>query len=292
MLCLLLGAGARVSVAGTAPNLPPAELVRQAVNNEMSANTGSAPRFMFRNERRTPNFSQTKLIVETHDATVGILISENGQPLNSQQRQDEFARLDNYVRNPDELNKKRKREKEDAERTEKILRALPDAFVYQYDGTQPGSASVGRNGDELVRLKFTPNPKYDPPSRVEQILTGMAGIVLVDASEKRIAEIDGTLHKEVGFGWGIFGHLDKGGRFLVQQADTGGEHWEITRMELAFTGKILLFKKLDIRSSDTFSDFRPVPANMNFEQAVELLKKESAHIWQSQTGAEKSRQAQ
>jgi hypothetical protein len=43
---------------------------------------------------------------------------------------------------------------------------------------------------------------------------------------------------------------------------------------LSFTGKILLFKKLSIRSNDTFSDFRPVPSTLTLAQGVELLKKE------------------
>ncbi len=38
----------------------------------------------------------------------------------------------------------------------------------------------------------------------------MQGYVLVDAVHYRIASIDGTLFKTVGFGWGILGHLDRG----------------------------------------------------------------------------------
>jgi len=258
--------------------IPPAELVRQAVNNEMSANAASNRHFMFKDEKRTPHLSQTKLIVETRDATAGMMILQNGQPLNPQQQQSERARLERYIHNPDELNRKRKQEREDAERTERIVKALPDAFLYRADGTQEGTASLGRAGDRLVRLRFRPNPAYDPPSRVEQVLTGMAGTLLVDSTEERIAEIDGTLQKEVGFGWGILGHLDRGGRFLVQQADVGGKHWELTRMELAFTGKVLFFKKLDIRSNDVFSEFRPVSKDLSFAQAVDLLKNEAAKM--------------
>ena len=98
------------------------------------------------------------------------------------------------------------------------------------------------------------------------------------STEKRIAEIDGTLQKDVSFGWGILGHLDRGGRFVVQQADVGGKNWELTRMELAFTGKALFFKKLDIRSSDIFSEFRPVPKDLSFAQAVDLLNAEAAKM--------------
>lgn len=268
---VLISCGA---AAGQAPSPTPQELVREAVHNEI-ASGNSGQRFRFKDEKKTVHLWQTKLIVETTEATAGMLIMQDGKPLSPQQHQAELARLESYVNNPDELSKKRKQEKEDADRTERILRAMPDAFIYQPDGTQGGTDSVGRRGDQLVRLKFHPNPNYEPPSRVEQVLTGMAGYVLIDANEKRIAQIDGTLEKEVGFGWGILGHLDTGGRFVVQQADVGNHQWELTRMELSFTGKILLFKKLDIRSSDIFSDFHPVPPNLTFAEAVDLLEKEA-----------------
>ncbi len=255
----------------------PAELVRRAVQNEIAANNASGPRFMFKNEKRTSRYSETKLMVETSDATAGLLVAVDGHPLNSAQRQTEEARLENYIRNPEQLNKKHRQEQEDAERTTKIVRALPEAFLYEDDGTQPGTSTVGQPGDELTRLKFRPNPNYTPPSHVEQVLTGMRGQLLIDPKENRIAEINGTLEKEVGFGWGILGHLDRGGRFVVQQADIGNHVWELTRMELSFTGKVLFFKRLNIHSSDIFTDFHPVPKTLTFAQGVELLKKQLTH---------------
>jgi hypothetical protein len=254
----------------------PVELVRRAVQNEVRQNTDPNAYFMFKDQRKTAHTSQTKLIVETREAAAGMIVEQDGHPLTPQQQQAEEARLQNYTRNPEELARKRKQEKEDADRTMKIVRALPDAFLYEADGTEPGSAGVGKLGVTLVRLKFHPNPDYDPPSREEQVLTGMHGHVLIDTSANRIAEIDATLEKQVAFGWGILGHLDRGGRFLVQQANVSNHEWELTRMELSFTGKILLFKNLAIHSSDVFSDFRPVPANLTFAQGVELLKEELA----------------
>ena len=253
-----------------------AEVVRRAVHNEVASNQTSGLHFRFKDEKRTPQYSQTKLMVETTDATAGLLVMQNGQPLTPQQRHDEEVRLANYVQSPQELRKKKKQEKEDAEHTERILRALPDAFLYQRDGTEPGREGLGAPGDELVRLNFRPNPEYNPPSHVEQVLTGMSGNLLIDTAQNRIAEINGTLTKEVGFGWGILGHLDPGGRFLVQQADVGEHQWEVTHMQLAFTGKVLFFKKISIHSNDTFSDFHSVPRNLTFAQGVELLKKEAA----------------
>ena len=258
------------------PTPSPAELVRRAVRNEIRQNSDSRAYFMFKDRKKTARSAQTKLVVETQDAAAGLVIEQDGQPLTRQQQQAEAARLENYVGNPAELAKKRKQEREDADRTLRIVKALPDAFLYDADGTEPGSADVGKPGDPLVRLRFRPNPDYAPPSRVEQVLTGMQGQVLIDAKENRIARIDATLQKQVAFGWGILGHLDRGGHFLVQQAEVSNQQWEMTRMELSFTGKILLVKNLSIRSNDVFSDFHPVPPNLTFAQGVELLKKQLA----------------
>src|SRR5260370_23773266 len=178
---------------------------------------------MFKDQRKTSHVSQTKLMVETRDAVAGLLVEQDGHPLTPEQQKAEEARLQNYIKNPEELNRKRQQEKEDAERTTKIVKALPDAFLYEADGTEPGTDGVGDPGHELIRLKFRPNPSYDPPSRVEQVLTGMQGYLLIDAKENRIAEIDGTLQKDVGFGWGILGHLDRAGRLLVPKGACGNQ---------------------------------------------------------------------
>jgi hypothetical protein len=257
-------------------NTSPAEIVRRAVHNEIATNQNAGMHFRFKDDKRTPQLSQTKLMVETSDATAGLLVLQNGRPLSPQQRHEEEARLAAYIRSPQELRKKKRQEKEDAEHTERILGALPDAFLYEPDGTEPSREGLGGPGDELLRLKFRPNPNYNPPTHVEQVLTGMRGDLLIDTTQNRIAEMNGTLLKEVEFGWGILGHLDPGGRFLVQQSDVGDHQWEVTHMELSFTGKVLFVKKIAIHSNDTFSDFRSVPRNLTFAQGVDLLKKEAA----------------
>jgi hypothetical protein len=271
-LCVLQPAGV---LAGQTPAQSPIDLVRKTVQNELKANNGHA-KFMFRDRKQTPKGSQTKLMVETKDAVAGLVVANDGIPLNAEQRKAEYARVQRFIDDPDELKKKQKQEKDDSERVNRIMRALPDAFLYEEAGTQAGTQGVGKPGDPLVRLNFRPNPKYDPPSHVEQVLTGMQGYLLIDSKRDRIAKIDGTLKKEVGFGWGILGHLDRGGHFLVEQGDVGDDHWEITRMDLSFTGKILIFKSLKIQSEEVSSDFRSVPSNLSFAQGIELLKKQDA----------------
>jgi len=256
----------------------PAELVRKAVQYEIKAANDDTAHFLFRGTKTTPKGSTTKLYVETKEVTAGLTVANNGKPLTPEQRQTEEARLERFVKNPEELKKKRTQERENAERTLRIVRALPDAFLFEYVGEEPSSARIGRAGDPLVKLKFRPNPQYRPPSRVEEVLTGMQGYVLVDSVCNRLASIDGTLFKEVGFGWGILGHLDRGGRFKVQQQEVGDNLWEISNMSMSFTGKILLVKHLSIISTEVFTDFKQVPSDLTFAQAVELLKREESSV--------------
>src|SRR6185295_12468810 len=165
---------------------PPIELVKRAVANEIKA-TNQTEKCMFRELKQTPNGSQTKLMVQTREAMVGMVVAYNGRPLNADERQGEYGRIQRYLDDPAELDRKRRKEKEDSERVVSILKALPDAFLYEYDGADTGKVGLGKPGNPLVRLKFRPNPKYEPPTRVEQVLTGMQGVVLIDPREPHIA---------------------------------------------------------------------------------------------------------
>ena len=258
----------------------PIELVRRTVEGEIA--TGNGAKAMFTDHKGTPQGSQTKLVVETRDGMAGILVAIDNKPLSAAQRQAEEARLQGLVNNPEGLKKKQRSEKEDTEHVTRIMKALPDAFLYETDGSAVGNQEIGKPGDHLVRLKFRPNPKYSPPSHVEQVLTAMQGYVLIDADQHRIAKIDGTLAKEVGFGWGILGHLDRGGHFLVEQAEVVPGDWELTHMSLSFTGKELLFKSISVKSDEVFSNFQSVPPNLTFAQGVELLKKQEAELAENQ----------
>ena len=159
---------------------PPIELVKLAVANEIKA-TNQTAKCMFRELKETPNGSQTKLLVQTREAMVGMVVAYNGRPLNADERQGEYGRIQRYLDDPAELDRKRRKEKEDSERVISILKALPDAFLYEYDGADAGRGGAGKAGQSTGAAQFTYlNPKDELPTRVEQVLTGMQGVVLGD----------------------------------------------------------------------------------------------------------------
>jgi hypothetical protein len=260
---------------------PAVELVRATVANEVAAASDNSVKHFFRDHKNTPQGSQTRIYVETRQAMAGMTIAYNDKPLTPAQLQGEEGRLAGLVSNPEQLSRKQQQEKEEANRTLSIVKALPYAFLFTYDGTEAGTATLGKEGMSLVRLKFIPNPAYRPPSHVEEVLVGMQGFLLIDPASHRIARIDGTLFRDVSFGWGILGHLNKGGHFFVEQQDLGDGSWDVSCMRLEFTGKMLLFKNIAIKTNEVFTNFRRVPSDTTFAQGVEMLKAERARLAQS-----------
>ena len=53
------------------------------------------------------------------------------------QRQAEYGRIERFAHDPAELARKQRQEKESGERVNLILKALPDAFLYEYEEPRP-----------------------------------------------------------------------------------------------------------------------------------------------------------
>src|ERR1700732_2262602 len=134
-------------------DLSPEALVRAVVAHEVDASRNVSVKHLFRARKQTPRGSQTKLYVQTTEAMAGLLIAKDDKPISEQQLQNESAHLEHLATDRDDLRRKQRQEHEDAEHALRIVEALPDAFLYEFDGTEPGREGVGKVGDELVRLK-------------------------------------------------------------------------------------------------------------------------------------------
>jgi hypothetical protein len=247
------------------PALPanPVQLVRTVVQNEM-ANNQYPPMFTWKERIQKPSRTVEKQYVRTPSGILGCYLTINGKPLSAEDRAADDLRL-NRLKDPRQMASKRKEQKQDEERVSNIVRALPDAFRYEYAGVD-----IAANSHTLVHLRFTPNPSFNPPSRETFIFQGMNGMLTIDQSVNRILKLEGTLFRDVSIGWGIIGRLNQGGRFAIEQGDVSHGHWDQTHLRLDFYGKAFIFKSIRINEYDTQYDFQPVPV-MSVEQALDYL---------------------
>lgn len=263
-LLLLAAPAAALAQAQPAATPDPAVIVKNASWNELHS-SGSPYPVRYKIRKQDQKAVTTKEIVETREGDVARLIAKNDKPLTPEDNQAELNRLSNLLAHPEIQEHRFKREQEDSGRENEMVTLLPGAFLYTYEGM-----TEGPNGP-AYRLSFKPNPDFHPPDREAEVYHGMEGELWIDQAQERIVKLDAHLISDVNFGWGILGKLYKGGTLLIEQKDVGHHHWEATLLKLNLTGIALMLKPLSFQTTETSTDFQPVPVNMSYQDAIHLL---------------------
>ncbi len=276
-VCLLPWAVASLAQPASGPadalSAPQAQaLVDRALSTEIrTAQDPSHPmRYLLR--KSSPRLTSTKEIVETHDGGVARLLSINDRPLGSADEQKEQARLDALAANPSLQQHRKQSENGDLRIVLKLLRMLPNAFLYQYAGAV--AAPSGRQA-YIEKFTFRPNPHFDPPDYETQALTAMSGEVWIDPAQERVIHLEGHLQQDTNYGWGIVGRLNKGGWLVIEQADIGAHQWRIVSVQMQMSLRIL-FKTTTSDSVHQMTAYAPVPPGLDYRQAIQLLRTSSA----------------
>jgi hypothetical protein len=250
------------------PQLPSdaTEYVRETIHRELDLENRDHTHWRYRAHREDEKQNYDRDIIETKDGELGRTLLINGQPLTPEMRQKDEERMRKLVSDPDERAKRNKREKDDTQKAEQMFQAIPDAFIFKYDGEENG----------LVRLSFFPNPHYDPPTRELRVFRSLSGHMWINAAQRRLVRIDGRLFEDVTFGWGLLARLSKGGTFNVVRQEVGPGHWDMVSLDVNMSGHAILFKNIAVKQHQTQSEFRRVPDNLTLAQAYELLEKGGA----------------
>jgi len=250
-----------IASAQTQPVLPPGQLVREVVYNELHDHA-SHGFWRYWIEHNSAKQTQLEEQVETVDGPVTRLELSNGHPLDDQAWQQEQARLNHLLASPSEQARHRQEYADDEKRIGRILALLPDAFLYEDLGEENGCR----------RLRFQPNPDYPAHSIEARIFHAMSGELWVNSRYKHLVRLDGQLQENVDFGYGILGRLYKGGWFRLQRTQVSASDWKTERLEIHMNGRAILFKTIARETSEVRRGFVPVPTGMNLAQGLLLLE--------------------
>ncbi len=272
LLCLAGAAGLQADLGAVQPaTLAPADtqvgaqaLLDRALANELKAaeDTGHPMRYVLR--RANPRLTTTKEIVETQDGEVARLVALDDKPLSAADEQREQARLSALESDPGRQRHRKQSEDADAARALKVLRALPGAFLYAYQGPLDTAA------DAVERFTFKPNPAFVPPDLETEVLTAMSGELRIDPASERVTHLEAHLDRDVDFGWGILGRLNKGGWIVIEQADVGGGAWRTVRFQMQMSGRVVIRTRV-FDTAEEESHYAPVPAGLRYARAIEML---------------------
>lgn len=258
-------------VAPAVPQTPPlpsdaTQFVREVIRHELTTEAQDHTHWRYRAHREDEKSNIDKDVIETRDGELTRTLLLWGRPLTADERQKDEERMQKLVSDPSERAKRLKREKDDSDKGREMFKAIPDAFIFKYDG----------NENDLVRLAFFPNPNYDPPTRELRVFRALSGKMWIDPVQKHVVRIEGQLFQDVTFGWGILARLNKGGTFVVNLREVGPGHWDMTSLDVNMSGHAILFKNIAVKEHQTQSEFRRVPDNLTMSQAYNILQKDGA----------------
>lgn len=256
-----MGAGS----AAARDDSPAAGLVSRSLAAELAGVQDTLHPMRYRLHKSSPRLSTTKEIVETKDGAVARLVAIDDKPLSADDEQKEEDRIDALLSDPSKQHHRKQSEDDDTARVLKVLRALPNAFLYRYIGSGNGPQ------DKVERFAFSPNPRYDPPDVETHALSEMTGEIWVDPAQCRVVRLEGHLQQDVDFGWGILGQLNKGGWIVIEQANVDGHQWRTVHFQMVMSGRVF-FKTKSFDTQEDETAFAPVPAGISYTQAIQLLR--------------------
>ena len=245
----------------TAPEDGYADLLRRCAQHETSS-LSAGLHFQFVERTLQSWGSETRVVIETEEGRADRIVAYNDLSLGLEEQRKQQHRLEKFLGDSDARKDELNDQREEIGRRIKMAQALPDAVILQLSGKEP-------NGQ--LRFRFSPNPRFDPPSRETQVYKGMQGTLWIDPASERIVQVQGDLFKDVNFGWGILGRLSKGGHYELAQTEVSPGVWRITTMNLDFHGRMLLLHTFSIMRQERSSRFAPAPPDMTYAQAVRKL---------------------
>lgn len=240
----------------------PQELVRRMVARELKAQQEDHTKWRYISKKRADGVEKVYEKVQTAGGTVKRTLAVNGRSLSPTEQAKEQQQLEQFLHDPSAQEKKRKDERADAEKAKKMFQMFPDAFLYTRAEPQDG----------LEVLHFVPNPKWEPPTREAMVFHAMSGTMWIDAKQLRFVKMQASLTDDVKFGWGLLGHLDRGGTMLVKQTEVGPGHWEVTELDLNLQGKAILFKSISVQEQEQNYAFQRLDDTIDLAEGVHLLE--------------------
>jgi hypothetical protein len=238
------------------------DLARRVVTDELTFQDDHT-NWMYRLEKEQYGKKQVEEIVETKEGSLSRLLSVNGLPLTPKQQLEEDERGRELMTSRSAQQKLRRSLDAETLQGRRLFKMLPDAFVFSYAGVE----------GNLVKLSFRPNPSFHASSQEARVFHDMEGEMWVDGKQERLAGFDGHLTQTVKFGFGLLGHLDKGGHFEVRQAEVVPGHWDMTALSLQMTGKALLFASVGVEKKESHRDFHRVSDDLTLAQAADILNR-------------------
>lgn len=208
--------------------------------------------------------AQTVKVFETYPGLPGErrwkrLVEENGVPVTPaelasrdrerQRKVEDKARKLAAETDEERETRRRKREadrREQAEEIEEIFRIFQVRMLRR----------EAIDGHETIVLSLTPRPDARPRTRAGRIIRHFVVTAWVSETEHELVRVEGEAVGDVTWGKGLAARLHKGSRASFERRKVNGDAWLPVTASYTMSGRLLLVRRLRVRSTSEFSNYR------------------------------------
>lgn len=196
------------------------------------------------------------------------LVSIDGKPLSAKEQEDEDRKVQKEV----ERALKNKERRLEAQR-EGRDRAGDDP----YEDRRITILSILRlsdltsirremfQGHEVIAFDFEPKKGVKPKSRLETIITKLAGTMWIDEEAQQIVRVEARLIDSFKLAGGLFAKVSPSTAVVLEQAKIGDEVWMPSYSEANFAARIMLFAKFNRSRTTKYSDYKKYSIDNRYE---------------------------
>jgi hypothetical protein len=187
------------------------------------------------------------------------LISRDGKPLSPKelagQEREQDKKLGKYRRRLERSGPDGKSEADaKAERARREEEEVLDEILDIYDVTMLGRSLEDQHS--AIILSFQPRRSYKPRTDGGKVLAKVGGKAWVAEEDLQIIRVEAQLVDSISFGLGLLARLDRGATAVFERRRVNNEIWLPASARFAGTGRLLLFKGLNLDIQSDYSDYR------------------------------------
>ena len=251
-------------------SIPPRAWVVDAVENELKVLHRTSPYLRYHMRLHDEKGDRLRDVIESKDGSVARLIMRDGRPLTADEDKAERDRLNALIQSPATFAKHIKAEENNKKLGDDLMKLMPDAMIYTY---VPGQPQLPNYKGTTIVLDYEPNPKFNPPTTTSEALRGLKGRAWIDAKERQVVRMEGTVFQPVNLGWGILAHIYPGGKLVLDQTNAGApttDRWIFTHFNENLTVRALMMKTIKVHANIDGEQFQIVP-EMSYQDAIKTL---------------------
>jgi hypothetical protein len=257
-----LAVGAGMAFPPALPSQTAKELIGDACHNELQERE-KRTLWSYVAERHSNNHVFREQVIETVDIPVRHLLTVDGYPPTSLQLKEEDDQHRELLNNASRRHAIQKQQDNDDKKMEELLRLIPEIFVFEDQGKEGQSEKIA----------FHPNPGFKPKSYEQRILHALDGSVFIDLHDKRIARLSGSLGTTVEFGYGVIGHVERGGSTEITRVHLSPGIWKTSAEKIDLEGRFVVLKTINKHQDESRTGFESVAPDTTFAQALDEMKK-------------------